>query len=95
MIGQFIEPISSERTISPFESGPDVFVSTSYSLWSRKASNFDEMLDETLEWPFSISIANLSNDPLPASLTERKACFGVRYEVYAHIRRGALRSNKK
>ncbi|KAF7977287.1 hypothetical protein HWV62_4249 [Athelia sp. TMB] len=95
ILGQFVEPTSSEKTISPFESGPDVFLSVSHAVWSREVSKSEGLPDGTQEWPFTIPITNSSSDPLPPSVLEKVARFGVRYEIYAHIRRGALRSDNK
>lgn len=95
VLGQCVQPISSERTISPFESGPDVFVSFSQSIWSRDVSHSESKLDGKTNWPFAIPIDDLSPDYLPPSVQERNASFGVRYEIFVHIRRGMMRSDNR
>ncbi|KZP29743.1 hypothetical protein FIBSPDRAFT_1038755 [Athelia psychrophila] len=95
VLGQFVQPISSERTVSPFESGPDVFLSFSQSIWSHDVSHSENSLDGKTEWPFAIPIDDLSPDHLPPSVRERNASFGVRYELFVHIRRGLMRSDDR
>lgn len=99
LIGQFVDPISGPRSREPFVAGPDTFLEVSQSLWSRRTSmTSDSKLNGKHSWEFSFALptkATTVPKTLPPSLSESNVSFGVRYEFFAHIRRGKLRSDDR
>ncbi|KZP29748.1 hypothetical protein FIBSPDRAFT_926890 [Athelia psychrophila] len=99
LIGQFVGPISGPRSREPFVAGPDTFLEASQPLWSRKTSMTSvSKPNGKHSWEFSFALptkATTAPKTLPPSLSESNISFGVRYEFFAHIRRGKLRSNDR
>ncbi|KZP19035.1 hypothetical protein FIBSPDRAFT_572661 [Athelia psychrophila] len=92
LMGQIIQPLARRTTVEPFERGSDVIVDYSHTVWTECAP-----IEGKFAVPFAIQIPSvtLNGKPLPASATESKGCFGIRYEVFAHMRRGRLRTDYK